>query len=174
MKKLFKTLAVIAALTLGFGFASCSFNGGGDGGSGSTATSSSTATTTAGGTNATKTVLVKYTRNSITKGEEPKTETLIFYSDNTFALHQVSTNYDLDVCDGTYTGDPTKDGTVTATMKRMVNKLKMATAFISMGMTGTVTNEHAPLEPCNEQTMTCKISGNNLDDGEDTPLTKVN
>lgn len=49
MKKLFKTLAVIAALTLGFGFASCSFNGGGDGGSGSTATSSSTATTTAGG-----------------------------------------------------------------------------------------------------------------------------
>ena len=174
MKKLFKTLAVIAALTLGFGFASCSFNGGGDGGSGSTSTSSSTATTTAGGTNATKTVLVKYTRNSITKGGEPKTETLIFYSDNTFALHQVSPNYDLDVCDGTYTDNPTKDGTVTATMKRMVNKLKMTAAFISMGMTGTVTNEHAPLEPCNEKPMTCKISGNNLDDGEDTPLTKVN
>lgn len=121
----------------------------------------------------TKTELVAYKRNTTTSDGDPKTELLTFYSDKTFALHETTADYDLDVCDGTYTGDPTKDGKVTATIKRMVSKQKMTKAFLEMGMAGVVTNKHAPLEACAEETMPCTISGNNLYDDEDKPMTKV-
>jgi hypothetical protein len=121
----------------------------------------------------TKTELVAYKRNTTTSDGDPKTELLTFYSDKTFALHETTADYDLDVCAGTYTGDPTKDGKVTATIKRMVSKSKMTKAFLEMGMAGVVTNEHAPLETCAEETMPCTISGNNLYDDEDKPMTKV-
>ena len=121
----------------------------------------------------TKTELVAYKRNTTTSDGDPKTELLTFYSDKTFAFHETTADYDLDVCDGTYTGDPTKDGKVTATIKRMVSKSKMTKAFLEMGMAGVVTNEHAPLEACAEETMPCTISGNNLYDDEATPMTKV-
>lgn len=121
----------------------------------------------------TKTELVAYKRNTTTSDGDPKTELLTFYSDKTFALHETTADYDLDVCAGTYTGDPTKDGKVTATIKRMVSKSKMTKAFLEMGMAGVVTNEHAPLEACAEETMPCTISGNNLYDDEDKPMTKV-
>lgn len=121
----------------------------------------------------TKTELVAYKRNTTTSDGEPKTELLTFYSDKTFAFHETTADYDLDVCDGTYTGDPTKDGKVTATIKRMVSKQKMFEEFMKMGMSGVVTNEHAPLEACAEETMPCTISGNNLYDDEATPMTKI-
>lgn len=121
----------------------------------------------------TKTELVAYKRNTTTSDGDPKTELITFYSDKTFALHETTADYDLDVCDGTYTGDPTKDGKVTATIKRMVSKSKMTKAFLEMGMSGVVTNKHAPLEACAEETMPCTISGNNLYDDEATPMTKV-
>ena len=121
----------------------------------------------------TKTELVAYKRNTTTSDGDPKTELITFYSDKTFALHETTADYDLDVCDGTYTGDPTKDGKVTATIKRMVSKQKMFEEFMKMGMSGVVTNEHAPLEACAEETMPCTISGNNLYDDEATPMTKI-
>ena len=158
MKTIIKLyLALIALLSIGLvlGLAACSdgddsSSGGGSGG---------------------ETELIAYTRNTTTSDGVPKTETLTFYSDNTFTLHEATAEYDLIVCDGTYKGDPTKDGQVLATIKRMVNKFKMMIAHFDGA--GVVTNEHAPLEPCEEKDMNCTVSGNNLYDDEPSPMTKV-
>lgn len=111
MKKFLKTLAVFAAVAaLGFGFASCDDDD--DGGSGS--------------------ALVEFSRVN----SDGETYTISFYSDNTYAMHMYSRDtedsrtltMDLDVEKGTYTGDPTKDGTVVGTS---VSKVKTRKCTIS-------------------------------------------
>lgn len=109
MKKFLKTLAVFAAVAaLGFGFASCADDDD-DSGSGS--------------------ALVAYSSTD----SDGKIYTISFYSDNTYAVHiyYEETNFgvagimDLDVQKGTYTGDPTKDGSVVCTSVSQVDKEKM-------------------------------------------------
>ena len=109
MKKFLKTLAVFAAVAaLGFGFASCADDDD-DSGSGS--------------------ALVAYSSTD----SDGKIYTISFYSDNTYAVHiyYEETNFgvagimDLDVQKGTYTGDPTKDGTVVGTSEKGVEETKM-------------------------------------------------
>ena len=109
MKKFLKTFAVFAAVAaLGFGFASCADDD--DGGSGS--------------------ALVEYSSTD----SDGKTYTISFYSDNTYTMHKynestelgIAVTMDLDVEKGTYTGDPTKDGTVVGTSVRGVEKNERA------------------------------------------------
>lgn len=84
--------------------------------------------------------------------------TLAFYDDNTFVLHQkqeleeknadgkkVINNYD--IATGTYTGDPTQNGTVSVTYKKTadMNRLKPL-GFLWFGeKTETVNNDTYPL-----------------------------
>ena len=112
MKKFLKALAVLAALAaLGFGFASCSDDDD-DSGSGTSGSA-----------------LVAFSRVN----SDGETETISFYSDNNYAVHiyYEETNFgvagimDLDVQKGTYTGDPTKDGSVVCTSVSQVDKEKM-------------------------------------------------
>lgn len=109
MKKFLKTLAVFAAVAaLGFGFASCADDDD-DSGSGS--------------------ALVAFSRVN----SDGETETISFYSGNTYAVHiyHEETNFgvagimDLDVQKGTYTGDPTKDDSVVCTSVSQVDEEKM-------------------------------------------------
>lgn len=109
MKKFLKTLAVFAAVAaLGFGFASCSDDDDGSGGGSS--------------------ALVAYSTDS-----DGKTYTISFYSDNTYIIHMYSKStekgialtMDLDGEKGTYTGDPTKDGTVVGTSVSRVDEMQM-------------------------------------------------
>ena len=109
MKKFLKTLAVFAAVAaLGFGFASCADDDD-DSGSGS--------------------ALVAYSSTD----SDGKIYTISFYSDNTYTMHMyrettelgIAVTMDLDVEKGTYTGDPTKDGTVVGTSEKGVEETKM-------------------------------------------------
>lgn len=108
MKKFLKTLAVFAAVAaLGFGFASCADDDD-DSGSGS--------------------ALVAYSSTD----SDGKIYTISFYSDNTYTMHMyrettelgIAVTMDLDVEKGTYTGDPTKDGSVVCTSVSQVDKEK--------------------------------------------------
>lgn len=151
MKKFLKTLAVFAAVAaLGFGFASCADDDD-DSGSGS--------------------ALVAYSSTD----SDGETYTISFYSDNTYAVHiyYEETNFgvagimDLDVQKGTYTGDPTKDGTVVGTSEKGVEKTKMlrlmAIAHGSGQKSLTITNSNCPLvalDSSDVKTRTCTISGN--------------
>ena len=111
MKKFLKTLAVFAAVAaLGFGFASCSDDDDGSGGGSGSA-------------------LVAFSR--VNSDGEPYT--ISFYSDNTYTMHMYSKStekgialtMDLDGEKGTYTGDPTKDGTVVGTSVSRVDEMQM-------------------------------------------------
>lgn len=111
MKKFLKTLAVFAAVAaLGFGFASCSDDDDGSGGGSGSA-------------------LVAFSRIN----SDGETETISFYSDNTYTMHMYSEStalgialtMDLDGEKGTYTGDPTKDGTVVGTSVSRVDEMQM-------------------------------------------------
>lgn len=120
MKKFLKTLAVFAAVAaLGFGFASCADDDD-DSGSGS--------------------ALVAYSSTD----SDGKTETISFYSGNTYAVHiyYEETNFgvagimDLDVQKGTYTGDPTKDDSVVCTSVSQVDKEKMQKLMMGAILSG--------------------------------------
>lgn len=163
MKKFLKTLAVLAAVAaLGFGFASCSDDDD-DSGSGS--------------------VLVAFSRVN----SEGETETISFYSDNTYAVHiyYEETNFgvagimDLDVQKGTYTGDPTKDGTVVGTSVSQVDEEKMKKLMMGAILSGskslTITNSNCPLvalDSSKVETRTCTISGTTLTDNEGNKYTR--
>lgn len=163
MKKFLKTLAVLAAVAaLGFGFASCSDDDD-DSGSGS--------------------VLVAFSRVN----SEGETETISFYSDNTYAVHiyYEETNFgvagimDLDVQKGTYTGDPTKDGTVVGTSVSQVDEEKMKKLMMGAILSGskslTITNSNCPLvalDSSKVETRTCTISGTTLTDNEGKKYTR--
>ena len=154
MKKFLKTLAVFAAVaTLGFGFASCADDD--DGGSGSGSGSA----------------LVAFSRVN----SDGETETISFYSNNTYAMHIYSREtedgrtltMDLDVQKGTYTGDPTKDGSVDCTSGSEVDKMKMFGLMMGAILSGskslTITNSNCPLvtlDSSKVETRTCTISGN--------------
>ena len=163
MKKFLKTLAVFAAVAaLGFGFASCADDDD-DSGSGS--------------------VLVAFSREN----SDGETETISFYSGNTYAVHiyYEETNFgvagimDLDVEKGTYTGDPTKDGTVVGTSEKGVEETKMlrlmAIAHGSGSKSLTITNSNCPLvalDSSKVKTRTCTISGTTLTDNEGNKFTR--
>lgn len=163
MKKFLKTLAVFAAVAaLGFGFASCADDDD-DSGSGS--------------------VLVAFSREN----SDGETETISFYSGNTYAVHiyYEETNFgvagimDLDVEKGTYTGDPTKDGTVVGTSEKGVEETKMlrlmAIAHGSGSKSLTITNSNCPLvalDSSKVETRECTISGTTLTDDEGNKYTR--
>ena len=165
MKKFLKTLAVFAAVAaLGFGFASCADDDD-DSGSGS--------------------ALVAFSRVN----SDDETYTISFYSDNTYTMHMYSKStekgiagiMDLDVQKGTYTGDPTKDGTVVGTSEKGVEKTKMlrlmAIAHGSGQKSLTITNSTCPLvalDSSKVEKRTCTISGNGttLTDDEGNKYTR--
>lgn len=165
MKKFLKTLAVFAAVAaLGFGFASCSDDDDGSGsGSGS--------------------ALVAFSRVN----SDDETETISFYSGNTYAVHIYceKTNFgvagimDLDVQKGTYTGDPTKDGSVVCTSVSQVDKEKMGKLMMGAVMSGQkslkITNSNCPLvalDSSKVETRECTISGTTLTDDEGGKYTR--
>lgn len=161
MKKFLKTLAVFAAVAaLGFGFASCSDD---DDDSAS--------------------VLVAYSGTD----SDGETETISFYSDNNYAVHiyHEETNFgvagimDLDVQKGTYTGDPTKDGSVDCTSVSQVDEEKMGKLMMGAILSGStslkITNSNCPLEALDSskvKTRTCTISGTTLTDDEGNKYTR--
>ena len=165
MKKFLKTLAVFAAVAaLGFGFASCSDDDDGSGsGSGS--------------------ALVAYSSTD----SDGDTYTISFYSDNTYAMHLYSKEtedgrtltMDLDVEKGTYTGDPTKDGTVVGTSVSQVDEEKMGKLMMGAILSGskslTITNSNCPLvalDSSKVKTRKCTISGTTLTDNEGSKYTR--
>ena len=166
MKKFLKALAVLAAVAaLGFGFASCSDSDDDDGGSGSAPS------------------LAAYSGTN----SDSETETITFYSDNTYAVHiyYEETNFgvagimDLDVEKGTYTGDPTKDGSVVCTSVSQVNEETMKELMMKAVYSGskslTITNSNCPLEALDSskvKTRKCTISGTTLTDDEDNKYTR--
>ena len=164
MKKFLKTLAVFAAVAaLGFGFASCDDDDDDDSGSGS--------------------VLVAFSRVN----SDDETETISFYSGNTYAVHIYceKTNFgvagimDLDVQKATYTGDPTKDGSVVCTSVSQVDKEKMKKLMMGAILSGstslTITNSNCPLvdlDSSDVKTRKCTISGTTLTDNEGDKYTR--
>ena len=164
MKKFLKTLAVFAAVAaLGFGFASCADDDDGSGGGSS--------------------ALVAFSRVN----SDGETETISFYSGNTYAVHiyYEETNFgvagimDLDVQKGTYTGDPTKDGSVVCTSVSQVDKEKMQKLMMGAILSGskslTITNSNCPLvalDSSDVETRTCTISGTTLTDDEGNKYTR--
>lgn len=165
MKKFLKTLAVFAAVAaLGFGFASCADDDD-DSGSGS--------------------ALVAYSSTD----SDDRTETISFYSDNTYAMHiyskdtedGITLTMDLDYEKGTYTGDPTKDGTVVGTSVSEVDDAKIGELMSGLVGSGkktlTITNSNCPLvalDSSKVETRTCTISGNGttLTDDEGNKYTR--
>ena len=163
MKKFLKTLAVFAAVAaLGFGFASCADDDD-DSGSGS--------------------ALVAYSSTN----SDGETYTISFYSDNTYTMHMyrettelcIAVTMDLDVENGTYTGDPTKDGTVVGTSEKGVEETKMlelmAIAHGSGRKSLTITNSNCPLvdlDSSDVETRKCTISGTTLTDDEGNKYTR--
>lgn len=165
MKKFLKTLAVFAAVAaLGFGFASCADDDDGSGGGSGSA-------------------LVAYSRVN----SDDETETISFYSGNTYAVHiycektdfGVAGIMDLDVQKGTYTGDPTKDDSVVCTSVSQVDKEKMQKLMMGAILSGskslTITNSNCPLvalDSSDVKTRTCTISGTTLTDDEGNKYTR--
>ena len=163
MKKFLKTLAVFAAVAaLGFGFASCADDDD-DSGSGS--------------------ALVAYSRVN----SDGETETISFYSGNTYAVHIYceKTNFgvagimDLDVQKATYTGDPTKDDSVVCTSVSQVDKEKMKKLMMGAILSGstslTITNSNCPLvdlDSSDVKTRKCTISCTTLTDNEGDKYTR--
>lgn len=161
MKKFLKTLAVFAAVAaLGFGFASCSDD---DDGSGS--------------------ALVAYSSTD----SDGETYTISFYSNNTYTMHMyrestelgIAGIMDLDVQKGTYTGDPTKDGSVVCTSVSQVDKEKMGKLMMGAVMSGQkslkITNSNCPLvalDSSKVETRECTISGTTLTDDEGGKYTR--
>ena len=165
MKKFLKTLAVFAAVAaLGFGFASCADDDD-DSGSGS--------------------ALVAFSRVN----SDDETYTISFYSDNTYTMHMYSKStekgialtMDLDGEKGTYTGDPTKDGTVVGTSVSRVDEMQMFGLMMQALGSGskslTITNSTCPLvalDSSKVEKRTCTISGNGttLTDDEGNKYTR--
>lgn len=76
---------------------------------------------------------------------------------------------DLDVQKGTYTGDPTKDGSVVCTSVSQVDKEKMGKLMMGAVMSGQkslkITNSNCPLvalDSSKVETRECTISGTTL------------
>ena len=165
MKKLFKALAVVAAVAaLGFGFVSCSNDDDEDDGA---------------------SVVAAYTTTYEDDGV-PETDTITFYSDNTYAYHIYSEEVDddmtlimnLDVQKGTYTGNPTADGTVVCSSTSEVTKDTMYGLMLQAMTSGskslTITNSNCPLIACDAETQNCTISdgATKLTDDENMVFTR--
>lgn len=86
---------------------------------------------------------------------------------------------DLDVQKGTYTGDPTKDGSVVCTPVSQVDKEKMGKLMMGAILSGstslTITNSNCPLvalDSSKVEKRTCTISGTTLTDDEGDKYTR--
>lgn len=161
MKKFLKTLAVFAAVAaLGFGFASCSDD---DDGS--------------------ESALVAYSSTD----SDGETYTISFYSNNTYTMHMyrestelgIAVTMDLDVENGTYIGDPTKDGTVVGTSVSQPDEDKMKKLMMQAMVSGskslTITNSNCPLvalDSSKVEKRKCTISGTTLTDNEGNKFTR--
>lgn len=93
--------------------------------------------------------------------------------------HGKTLTMDLDVEKGTYTGDPTKDGTVVGTSEKRVGETKMlelmAIAHGSGKKSLTITNSNCPLvalDSSKVEKRTCTISGTTLTDDEGDKYTR--
>lgn len=115
------------------------------------------------------------------------TPLVVTYSDNTYTMHiyrkstekGIALTMDLDVEKGTYTGDPTKDGTVVGTSVSQVDKEKMQKLMMGTILSGskslTITNSNCPLvalDSSDVKTRTCTISGTTLTDDEGNKYTR--
>lgn len=86
---------------------------------------------------------------------------------------------DLDVEKGTYTGDPTKDGTVVGTSESGIDDAKIGELMKGLLGSGskslTITNSNCPLvdlDSSKVKTRTCTISGTTLTDDEGNKYTR--
>lgn len=86
---------------------------------------------------------------------------------------------DLDVQKGTYTGDPTKDGSVVCTSVSQVDKEKMGKLMMGAVMSGQkslkITNSNCPLvalDSSKVEKRKCTISGTTLTDNEGNKFTR--
>lgn len=91
----------------------------------------------------------------------------------------IALTMDLDVEKGTYTGDPTKDGTVVGTSEKGVEETKMlelmAIAHGSGRKSLTITNSNSPLvdlDSSDVETRKCTISGTTLTDAKGDKYTR--
>lgn len=149
-----------AVAALGFGFASCSDD---DDDSAS--------------------VLVAYSSTD----SDGETGTISFYSDKTYTMHMyreitghgMAITMDLDAEKGTYTGDPTKDGTVVCTSVSQVDDDKIGELMKGLLGSGskslTITNSNCPLvalDSSKVETRKCTISGTTLTDNEGNKYTR--
>lgn len=93
--------------------------------------------------------------------------------------HGKTLTMDLDVQKGTYTGDPTKDGSVVCTSVSQVDKEKMQKLMMGAILSGskslTITNSNCPLvtlDSSKVEKRTCTISGTTLTDDEGNKYTR--
>ena len=93
--------------------------------------------------------------------------------------HGKTLTMDLDYEKGTYTGDPTKDGSVVCTSVSQVDKEKMGKLMMGAVMSGQkslkITNSNCPLvalDSSKVETRECTISGTTLTDDEGNKYTR--
>lgn len=86
---------------------------------------------------------------------------------------------DLDVQKGTYTGDPTKDGSVVCTSVSQVDEDKIKELMMGAILSGSkslkITNSNCPLvtlDSSKVEKRTCTISGTTLTDNEGSKYTR--
>ena len=144
MKKIFNLFAILLAISLAtVSFVSCSSDSDDDDDDSSSAVAVFKAT------------------------DDEGTQTYSFYADNTYVYHSkcsytengTTINEDLDIEAGTYTGDPTKDGSVVVTITKYADwDAPAVAAAIASGK--TVTNSEAPLVAASDsEPETITISG---------------
>lgn len=91
----------------------------------------------------------------------------------------IDVTMDLDVEKGSYTGDPTKDGTVVGTSVSRVDEMQMFGLMMQALGSGskslTITNSNCPLvalDSSKVEKRTCTISGTTLTDDEGNKYTR--
>lgn len=94
----------------------------------------------------------------------------IYYEETNFGVAGIM---DLDVQKGTYTGDPTKDGSVVCTSVSQVDEDKIKELMMGAILSGSkslkITNSNCPLmalDSSKVEKRTCTISGTTLTDDE--------
>jgi len=133
-------------------------------------------------------------KNIVFKATQDEAEVVFsFNSDKTFVTHAKGTidavvndnsdnciklDMDMDLAAGTYTGDPSKDGTVvmTTTKEALFADNDLSTFFSAVILKSTITNKEAPLKDITPKSETITISGGTFtvvnDDGESVTYTR--
>ena len=98
--------------------------------------------------------------------------------DNDNSVNSIKLDMDMDLAAGTYTGDPSKDGTVvmTTTKEASFADNDLSTFFSAVILKSTITNKEAPLKDITPKSETITISGGTFtgvnDDGESVTYTR--